>query len=361
MNDQNKRMGRKPSKNLNLPKGMRARVQRSGRVFYYLDSGSKPRHEIPLGSDYTSAVMKWAELTVTEPTPAVTFQAVAERYTREIIPTKAPRTSKDNLVEIANLLKFFDEKCLLDDIEPLHVRQYLDWRGAKAKVRANREKALLSHIWNFARERGLTALANPCKGVQGFKEDGRDVFINDDVFNAVRDSASAAVRDAMDLAYLTGQRPADTLKMRETDIRDGAILVKQGKTKKSVRIRLMDDAGVLNGLGLLIENITARKKGSSVHNLALIISQGGFALSTSGLDNGFERARIKAADKADRSGQPDLAARIRGFQFRDLRAKAGTEKADSHGLVEARRQLGHSSVKMTEHYVRLGQIVTPTK
>lgn len=353
-------MGRKPTKNTNLPKGMRARVQRSGRTFYYLDTGSKPRHEIPLGSDYTEAVQKWAELTVTGPAPAVTFHSVAARYEREIIPTKAQRTQKDNLSELQKLKQFFNDPAL-DDIEPVDVRQYLDWRGSTAKVRANREKALLSHIWNFARERGITALANPCKGVKGFEELGRDVFINDDVLEAVRASASSAVRDAMDLAYLTGQRPADTLRMRETDIRDGALTVRQGKTGKTVRIRLTDDAGIPNGLGRLISDITERKKGSAVRNLALIISQGGFALSTSGLDNGFERARVKAAAKADQEGKADLAARIRGFQFRDLRAKAGTEKADSHGLVEARRQLGHSSVKMTEHYVRLGQIVTPTK
>ncbi|WP_143860923.1 hypothetical protein [Nitrosovibrio sp. Nv4] len=59
--------------------------------------------------------------------------------------------------------------------------------------------------------------------------------------------ASQAVRDAMDLAYLTGQRPADTLKMRETDIRDGMLVVKQrksvrdGKAGKVLRLRLNDD------------------------------------------------------------------------------------------------------------------------
>ncbi|PTR17460.1 site-specific recombinase XerD [Nitrosospira sp. Nsp2] len=361
MNSQNRSMGRRPTVNLNLPKGMRARVQKSGRVFYYLDTGAKPRKELPLGPDYTEAVRQWAELTVTATAPAVTFRQVAERYQREVIPTKAPRTQKDNLTELQNLYKFFDDPpCNLDEIEPLHVRQYLDWRGATAKVRANREKALLSHIWNYARERGLTALANPCKGVKGYKEPGRDVYINDDVFSAVKACASQAVRDAMDLAYLTGQRPADTLKMRETDIRDGTLAVKQGKGGKKLRLMLTKD-GVPNALGRLIETFLERKRGGSVRNLALIISKGGYALTTSGLDNGFERARIKAAAAADQGGQADLAERIRGFQFRDLRAKAGTEKADSDGLVEAKRQLGHSSVKMTEHYVRLGQIVTPTK
>jgi integrase len=334
---------------------MRARRQKSGRVFYYLDTGAKPRKEIPLGSDYADAVQKWSELTVTGSAPAVTFRQVAERYVRDVIPHKAPRTQKDNMSELARLYEFFDESCILEEIEPVHIRQYLDSRGAQAKVRANREKALFSHIWNYARERGITALENPCKGVKGFKETGRSVYINDDVFDAVKASASQAVRDAMDLAYLTGQRPADTLRMRETDIRDGTLLVRQGKTGAVLRLVLAE-----NELGKLIETILERKRGSTIRNLALVIS-GGHALSVSGLDNGFERARIKAAAKAEAEGKADLAERIRGFQFRDLRAKAGTEKADSQGIVEAKRQLGHSSVKMTEHYVRLGQIVTPTK
>lgn len=33
-----------------------------------------------------------------------------------------------------------------------HVRGYLDKRGLAAKARANREKALLSHMFNKARE-----------------------------------------------------------------------------------------------------------------------------------------------------------------------------------------------------------------
>lgn len=36
--------------------------------------------------------------------------------------------------------------------------------------------------------------------------------------------------DAMDLALLTGQRPADVLKLKGTDIRDGALWIVQNKT-----------------------------------------------------------------------------------------------------------------------------------
>lgn len=54
-------MGRKPSRWSNLPRGMRAR-ERGKKIHYYLDTGGKPRVEIPLGSDYALAVQKWAEL-----------------------------------------------------------------------------------------------------------------------------------------------------------------------------------------------------------------------------------------------------------------------------------------------------------
>mgnify|MGYP002134247567 FL=1 len=36
----------------------------------------------------------------------------------------------------------------------------------------------------------------------------------------------------MDLALLTGQRPADVLKLTRADIRDGALHLKQNKTGK---------------------------------------------------------------------------------------------------------------------------------
>ena len=79
-------------------------------------------------------------------------------------------------------------------------------------MRANREKALFSHIFNKAREWGYTAAPNPCAGVKGFTERGRDAYIEDVTYKAVWDAADWPTRDAMDLAYLTGQRPADVLK-----------------------------------------------------------------------------------------------------------------------------------------------------
>jgi integrase len=370
-------MGCKPSRNLNLPRGMRARHRKSG-IYYYLDTGGIPRREIALGSDYPMAVKKWAELTVSAQsrhTAIVTFRYAAERYQREILPKKALRTQQDNLKELSKLYEFFDAPpAPLDNIEPIHVRQYLDWRvkntlkrlheagkavkGSEGQVRANREKALFSHIWNFAREQGLTAKPNPCAGVRSFKEAGRDAYIDDATYQAVLAAADEPTRNAMELAYLTGQRPADVLKLAQTDIQEGALCIRQNKTNKRLRIAIKGD------LATLIGRIIVFPSGSGqVRSLTLVRNENGQALSALALRFRFEKAREAAAKKSREQGQTELAAAIEAFQFRDLRAKAGTDKEELGGMAAAKDQLGHADEKMTSRYVRhrKGKLVTPTK
>ena len=341
-------MGRKPSRNLNLPSGMRAR-HRGDKIYYFLDTGARPRKEIPLGRDYAAAVKKWSELTVTSDMPSVvTFRTAAVKYQREVMQSKALATRKDNLRELANLYKFFDDPPIaLGDIEPIHIRQYLDWRKS-APVRANREKALFSHIYNFAREKGMTANANPCQGVKGNKEKGRDIYIDDAVFQAVWDAAEAPLQDAMDIAYLTGQRPADVRKMTREDMKSGAVAVQQNKTGVKLRV------SVEGQLAAVIERINQRK----VIGLSLIGMGNGQQMTKSMMRGAFDRARIKAA-----KNHPELAAEIQAFQFRDLRAKAGTDTEEIRGMAAAKDQLGHTTEMMTSHYVRhrRGKLVKPTK
>lgn len=73
---------------------------------------------------------------------------------------------------------------------------------------------------------------------KGAKESAREVYVYDAEFKKLRDAVDVAVQDALDMAYLTGQRPSDTLAMDERHVRDGAIDVKQGKTGKKLRIEL---------------------------------------------------------------------------------------------------------------------------
>lgn len=340
-------MGRRPSKPNAVPH-LRAR-KRGSKTWYYYDHGGSPRREEPLGCDYGLAIQRWAEIEREASSPhvqqTITLRWVANEYRAHIMPTKATRTQRDNAAELAKLLEFFDDPPgPIDAIQPQHVRQYLTWRGAQAQTRANREKALLSHIWNFARERGYTALANPCAGIKGFKESGRSIYIEDEEFTALCAAACLPLRDALDLAYLTGQRPSDVLRMRATDVRDGYLHVRQAKTKTALRIE------VSGKLQHVLDRIHDRKRAYRVHTLSLVVNEEGKAIGLSALQHRFQRARD--------------AARLPHIQFRDLRAKAGTDKADSAGDIrQAQAQLGHATVTMTEHYVRKrkGSKVTPTQ
>ena len=80
-----------------------------------------------------------ARIEGTEPDPSVrTFEVIASRYEREVMPTKAARTQRDNLIELDKLRAVFG-RMLIEAIKPHHLRGYPDKRGQTAKARANRE------------------------------------------------------------------------------------------------------------------------------------------------------------------------------------------------------------------------------
>lgn len=360
-------MGRKPTRN-RLPPGMRAR-HRGAKTYYYFDLGGKPRKEEPLGSDFVEAMRRWGQLTQQSVGAAgqVTFRQAANRYFADIVPTKAPRTQDGNQIELEFLCEIFDKPPVaLELIKPVHVTRYIRWRMGKAAdwfrekgrpvppdaghVRANREIALFSAIFNYAREIGLTDAPNPAQGVRKNKERGRDTYVEDDTYAQVWKAADEPLQDAMDLAYLAGQRPADTLRFLETDMRDGFLHVRQGKTAQKLRIEITGE------LAQVVDRIKARKARYRAENkvvsLYLVVNESGLPLTPGALRDRFDKARQAA-------GVPKAA-----FQFRDLRAKAGTDKTEAAGDIrQAQKQLGHGSVTTTEKYVRRrkGDKAAPTR
>lgn len=337
----------------------RTRTFKSGKVwesFYYngRDAEGK-RVEIPLGSDLNEAKRRWAELECKVAPPETgLMRFIFDRYERDIIPAKAFNTQKDNLLCTKKLRLVFND-APIDSITPQIIAQYRDKRGATAPVRANREITLLSHIFNMAREWGYTSKENPVSGVRKNKETPRDFYADDTIWRAVYAQACDELKDAMDLNYLTGQRPADVLKMRLTDIKDGALEVKQNKTSKKLRILLEVD-GVLTQLGQLLDRI--KKRDRKVASLFIVATRGGAPLNKGTLRTRFDDARAAAAKAAIENEQPDLAKSIKAFQFRDIRPKAASET----DLAHASKLLGHTDKRITETvYRRVGETVMPTK
>lgn len=269
-------------------------------------------------------------------------------------PGKSIRTQSDNHKELKQLRRAF-ENVPIESITPQVIAQYRDARTTK--VRANREIALLSHAFTIAREWGLTDKANPCFGVRRNKEKPRDYYAGETVWNAVYAEAAQELKDAMDLAYLTGQRPADVLKIAATDLNNGFLLIGQGKTEKRLRLRL-EEEGVQSELSAFIEDLQERRAINGIRTSTLITNAPGLRMSQQMLRNRWDDAREKAAIKAAADGDPALAVSIRQFQFKEIRPKAASEIE----LTHASRLLGHSTEEMTKKvYRRVGEIVKPTK
>lgn len=325
-------MGRRRQSNHDLP----PRLHFKAGSYYYVTFQGGKRQWLNLGKDRPEALRRWAELEGQD-APVLTkrFDLIAARYQRDEFPRLAPRTQHDYERAIRNLSAVFGAMPI-DTIKPPHLAEYLARRGQSSTVQANREIAVFSTIYNRAREWGYTTATNPCEGVRRHRERPRERYVTDTEYKAVWDKADQPTQDAMDLALLTGQREGDVLKMRDTDIQGGVLYVRQNKTRAALRILVT---------GQLAEVITRIQTRGGRKGPLLVQTEDGQPLTEDALRKRFSKAR-KAANV--------------DFQYRDLRAKAATDRGD---LAKAQKLLGHKNRSMTEDYVRArqGEMVEPLK
>jgi integrase len=315
-------MGRPKTINKDLPPRMTARPSASGpRYFYNVRDGGK----IPLGRDKAEALRKWADIEAGHEQGAQsnTLGNAIRIYRRHGLPGKAAKTQAEYGKALDRLDAAFGAG-RFSQIKPLHIRQYLDKRSAP--VAGNREIAVLSALWNWARERGHTDLPNPCVGVRRHRERAREIYVTDADFRAVWDVAVPELQAMLDIARLTGQREADILKMRRTDIDAGHLWIRQGKTGKRIGI-------VIEGeLAAVLDRALTRQRAAT----------GPYIVQT---DTGQRLTYAmfrKRFDEARKAGKQQ-------WQFRDLRPKAATDLDD---VREAQQLLGHASESTTAEIYR---------
>lgn len=318
-------MGRPKTVFLDLPPRMGARKLKHSVRYYYTGGGKK----IPLGSDLNRARIEWARLENGGTYASTTFRQVTDLWEEKLEVKHS--TAKAYGIALGALRDAFGH-FQLESITAQDVREYLDRRSAK--VSANREIAILSIIWNWCRERGVTNCANPCSGVRKNRERPRTRYIHEAEFNDIHSNGPRFLRDAMDLALLTSQRPQDLLSATRTDIRDGHLEFVQQKTGAKLRFRIEGE------LKALLE------RPRSVRSVFLIADDHGQPIHIQRLQRAFQSARIKA-------GVPYC-------QFRDLRAKAVSDEPD---LKTASGRAGHADEQTTARVYRRvkGDTVRPLR
>jgi len=310
------------------------RVYQKHGAFFYVTNPD--RKWIRLGQNESEMYQALAKLKSTDVRQGL-MSEFFERYEKEIIPTKAPRTQIDNLSEIKNLKQAFG-KMRPEHIKPKHVYAYMDARGAKAKTRANREKSLLSSIFSYLIRWGVVE-DNPCKNVKGFQEKARNRYVEDWEYEAVLSLASPVLRAAMEIAATTGMRQGDILKLKYNDLTENGVPVTQNKTGKKQ---------IFEWTPALKEAIqSAKQHPRHADSLIYIIANERGQQYTSG---GFKCNWQRLMNKALETGVINER-----FTFHDLRAKAGSDAEDN-----AQKLLGHASATTTKRvYERKPSMVKP--
>lgn len=188
-------------------------------TYYTVDRNNK---YINLGHDELEAKRKLLEMEGEEPERGTVAdylaQMMADRWRLVKARKLSAATVETNELEVDQLNKAFGK---MDPaaVKPKHIWLYLHThRGAENPVRANREIALFSKLFNRLVGAGIVD-RNPCQGVERNEERPRERLVGDKEFTAflkfcVRKSESGKrMAFAAYLAYLTGKAQGQILKL----------------------------------------------------------------------------------------------------------------------------------------------------
>lgn len=313
-----------------IPSSLPRRVYAKHGALWFVDVRNKWHR---LGSaDMPASAMHKALGALLEASPAGTVAAVIERYTREVLPRKAPRTQDSQRHELTRLVSVFGHMAP-GDVMPSDCWGYFTERGSGSA--AHHEVRLLSNVFTWAMRWGVVRV-NPARGLGLTTPKPRRRYVTDAEFLAVRELAAPMLGYAMDLALLTALRQGDILSLERRNLTDAGLVVETSKTGKglifdwSPELRATVDAA-------LRERPQVRR--------FVICRQDGKGMTSSGFQTLWQRLMGRA-----------VAAGVERFTFHDLRAKS---LSDAGSLQEAATRGGHADARVTARvYRRLPERVT---
>lgn len=303
----------------------------------------------PLGRTLPEAYKKWAER-AGAPERISTIDALLDRYSLQVVPTKAPKTQTGNRRAVANLRAVFGHMALAD-VEPQHIYQYVEYR--KAPTQAHREIEVFSHAFTKAVEWGLIK-AHPFKGEVRLKgEKPRTRYIEDwEVVEALslesrrKRGSVLAIQAYMRLKLLTGIARSDLLRLRLGEhIREDGIHVIRHKTlKKTGGKKTIYEYSLVPERRDAVEQ-AKRARPTDISPFLFCNRFGkGYINEATGDANGFDSMWQRFMNRVLKE-----TAVMERFTEHDLRAKVAS---DAESLEHARKLLAHADSKITNHVYR---------
>ena len=324
-------MGRRRQSRRDLPE----RMYFKNGAYYFVDMNNKWQR---LGKSVSEAMLSYSAI-IGYRERLLTMGQIIDRYEAEILPEKAQSTITNERRFMANLRWVFGDMGP-QDLKPADIYRYMDIRAKKSgKATANLEKAALSNVFNAAIRWGL-AEKNPCKEVKRITQKHRSHRMTDEEFQLLYKNASPTIQYVMDIAYLTGLRKGDILKLRLADIQNGELLVETEKTKKKIAFKVEGD------LEAVIDK--AKRNRGLVLSPYLFCTKQGRPITKSNFGVRWHLLKKQVGLSDD-------------VVFHDIRGKSATD-ANEQG-INAQKLLGHESGIQTERYIKQRQFekVTPLR
>ncbi len=268
-----------------------------------------------------------------------TFQAVFDEYLdakrkrdgSPIAETTRKHYRDATRLHMADLMKLRLSAVTHDKVASMHAEV-----ERKSHSQANRCRAIVSAVFNFARAKRIFAGDVPVLGVKRSHEVARDRFASAEELPLLLQSIAASpARDYFLMLLLTGARKSNVLAMRwdELDLAGGAWRIPKTKNGAPQVVHLSSEA-------ILV--LKARKAERDKED-----APSPFVFPGAGKSGHYEEPKRAWASVLSRAGVADL-------RIHDLRRTLGSWQAKTGAsLVVIGKSLGHKSQQSTQIYARL--------
>lgn len=269
---------------------------------------------------------------------SVPFSLVADRYLKEISPSKS-KNGRNDIISSKPVLKHFGDM-KIDTITPQDVYKYMDARKNTISERTekklsgstvNREKSFLSEVFTKAVRWGY-AETNPLRDIEGFSENKRERYLSDEELSGILNNMREEHRDIFLSIYHTAQRNGRIYNLQWAQINLEERLITFKNTSRNKRV---PDVLWINDS--LYEILLKRKKNRRVLSPYVFYNKNMRPYN----DSNIRKAWHDACD----------TAQVKGARPYDLRHKAITDmKKAGHGDPFVGKVAGHSDPRTTQRY-----------
>lgn len=270
-------------------------------------------------------------------------QLIAD-WEREVMPRHAEKTQVDELARGRVIAESFAE-FRVDQLGAKHVSEFL--RHFRDRPRThNLYRAQIRELMRFAVEKGLRR-DNPVDHIRTMTEQARTRYITDSELRRIKVAAMYSESGQrsrtgpmlcalIDMAYLTGQRIGDLLKLEWSHFTTHGISFAPAKIKKTTGVRVVIEW--TDRLRDVVRRLKEIRERNEIEIPEVFATQDGRPYTYWGASSAWRRA-------IERAGVQDA-------HFHDLRAKAITDKEMREGMGAARLMGAHATESQTADYVR---------